>query len=75
MLCYHIPYSHKFGSFTACKWAQTPEDAVALVKKCQSSMWASTGVVTYGKAIPANPQPFEHRPLAPVTELATLQAA
>lgn len=74
MICYKIPYSHKFGSFVASKWAQTPEEAVALVKKCQGGMAASTGAIIYGKAVPETPQPFEG-PAPAIVAPAYLKAA
>lgn len=76
MLCYKIPYQHKFGSFVASKWAQTPEEALSLVKKAQAGMSASTGIITYGPVVPVCPQPFESKATtAGAGELIGLRAA
>jgi|GEM_PF-2971814 hypothetical protein len=60
MICYTIPYAHKWGKFEARKWANTPEEAADMVKAAHKNnrMAASVGVITYEKAVAVSPQPF-----------------
>lgn len=60
MPCFTVTYSHRFGSFSSSKWAETPEDALSMVKGVHKKNGLSTAVghITYEPAKLVTPQPF-----------------
>lgn len=50
--CYQINYTDKNGSHSSTKWADSPEAALALMKKSRD------GGATYEKPFLVSPQPF-----------------
>jgi hypothetical protein len=64
MLCFVVPYSNNKGTYTATKWAETPEEALRLVKSqhadCGLGLVQDIGIIKYGSAIAVDPQPFDY---------------
>ena len=60
MECFDIIYSHRRGTFTASKWADTAPLALDAVKRAHKRVSLSTAVgrITYSKAVLVQPQPF-----------------
>ena len=52
MPCYTSEYTDKRGKHTCTKWGNTPEDALALMKKTLG------GAPEIGKPVLVSPQPF-----------------
>jgi hypothetical protein len=60
MPCFTVKYTHRFGVFSSSKWAETPEDALSMVKVVHKKNGLSTAVghITYEAATLVTPEPF-----------------
>lgn len=54
--CYRIPYRDRFGEHQATKWGETPQDAIASLKKSRAV--PGIGGTECGIPVLIDPQPF-----------------